>query len=280
MTSGIPGWARVALSIDDSVRMLSRVVSLVLHELVLAYIPPERRGSVTTAIYDRQRSYAPGGGLFTRGLFDWERRVIGTLPFPQPPARILLGGAGGGREIVPLRDLGYEVWAFEPSKELVASGRAVIGADGGAHLIEGDYADLVRASHGTATRLSSLAGQRYDGVILGWGSLSHVSPSARKELLRAIRILAPAAPVMLSFIPRVTPDEDGRSAGLQRALRRVLPRLGGRARSEESGELFAPWLGFAYALSAADIEQLAVESGYRPALVGTTPYGYALLAPA
>ena len=269
------------MSADHGVRMFSQAVSVVRDETMLAFIPPERRQTVTTAIYDRQRSYVPGGALFSLGLYEWERRLITTPPFPPPPARILLGGAGGGREVLPLRNLGYEVWAFEPSGELVAAGRAAIGADCGATLIEGDYGDLVRAVHGSSTRLSELAETRYDAVILGWGSLSYVFPQdARSELLGAIKILAPSAPVMLSFIPRIEPQEHGRTAALRRVLRRVLPRRGRDSRSVDSGEMFAPWIGFAYALSAEEIQRIAAQTGYRLTLLETTPYGYALLAPA
>ena len=281
MAGNIPWWARVVMSADHGVRMFSQAVSVVRDETMLAFIPPERRQTVTTAIYDRQRSYVPGGALFSLGLYDWERRLITTPPFPRPPARILLGGAGGGREVVPLRNLGYEVCAFEPSRELVAAGRAAIGADSGATLIEGDYEDLVRAVHGASTRLSELAKMHYDAVILGWGSLSYVFPQdARSELLGAIKILAPSAPVMLSFIPRNVPEERGRTAALRRVLRRVLRRRDRESRSVESGEMFAPWIGFAYALSAEEIQRIAAQTGYRPTLLETIPYGHALLAPA
>jgi hypothetical protein len=280
MTSGIPWWARIVMSIDHNVRMLSHAVSIVRDETMLAFVPPDRRPSVTTAIYDRQRSYGPGGELFALGLYEWERRLIATPPFPPPPARILLGGAGGGREVVPLRDLGYEVWSFEPSPQLVAGAQREIGARGGASLVVGDYDDLVRAVRGESTRLSPVATQHYDAIILGWGSLSYVTPeAARLALLVALKTLAPNAPVILSFIPRLGSDERGRAAALRRGLRRLLPRLGGQPASD-SGELFVPWGGFASALPLDEIERLALQSGYRPAVLETEPYGHALLVPA
>jgi hypothetical protein len=146
--------------------------------------------------------------------------------------------------------------------------------------VVGDYDDLVRAVGGESTRLSAVASLRFDAVILGWGSLSYVTPSsARLALLTTIRTLAPSAPVILSFIPRLHSDERGRPAALRRGLRRILPRLGGQ-RSAEGGELFVPWGGFASALSVAEIERLALQSGYRTVVLETEPYGHALLAPA
>lgn len=280
MTSGIPWWARMMMSIDHSIRMLSHAVGIVRDETMLAFIPPDRRSAVTTAIYDGQRSYGPGGELFALGLYEWERRLIATPPFPPPPARILLGGAGGGREVVPLRDRGYEVWSFEPSPELVAGAQVEISARAGASLIVGDYDDLVRAVRGESTRLSSIASQDYDAIILGWGSLSYVVPEAtRLSLLVALKTLAPNAPLILSFIPRLASDERGRPAALRRGLRRVLTRLGGQPASD-NGELFVPWGGFASALPLDEIERLALQSGYRPAILETEPYGHALLVPA
>lgn len=280
MASGIPWWARIVMSIDHNVRMLSHAVSIVRDETMLAFIPTERRSAVTTAIYDQQRSYAPGGELFALGLYEWERRLIATPPFPPPPARILLGGAGGGREVVPLRDRGYEVCSFEPSPQLVAGAQSAITGEPGASLVVGDYDDLVRAVRGESTRLSGVASHRYDAVVLGWGSLSYVTPSsARLALLAAIRALAPSAPVILSFIPRLDADERGRPAALRRGLRRVLPRLGGKSVAD-GGELFVPWGGFASALSRAEIERLALQGGYRAIVLETEPYGHALLGPA
>ena len=280
MASGIPWWARVIMSIDHSVRMLSHAVSIVRDETMLAFVPPARRSTVTTAIYDQQRSYAPGGELFALGLYEWERRLIATPPFPAPPARILLGGAGGGREVVPLRNRGYEVWSFDPSPELVAGAQTAIRARPGASLVVGDYDDLVRAMRGETTRLSAIVQQQYDAIILGWGSLSYVTPeAARLALLTALKTLAPSAPVILSFIPQLDGEERGRPAALRRGLRRVLPRLGGWP-VDGSGELFVPWGGFASALSVTEIDSLATSSGYRPVILETEPYGHALLAPA
>ena len=41
--------------------------------------------------------------------------------FPDPPGRVLIGGAGGGREAFALAARGYEVVAFEPSADLARS---------------------------------------------------------------------------------------------------------------------------------------------------------------
>ena len=52
--------------------------------------------------------------------------------FPPPPAHILVGGAGGGREAFALLERGYRVTAFEPSEALAAS---MAAAADGRHLV-------------------------------------------------------------------------------------------------------------------------------------------------
>ncbi|MBW2191836.1 MAG: hypothetical protein JRG93_20055, partial [Deltaproteobacteria bacterium] len=48
------------------------------------------------------------------GLYEWEQRWF-ERRLPAPPASILIGAAGAGREASALRQLGYHVHAFEPS---------------------------------------------------------------------------------------------------------------------------------------------------------------------
>jgi hypothetical protein len=98
-------------------------------------------------------------------------------------------------------------------------------------------------------------------------------------LLEAIRTLAPDAPVMLSFIPRLaSAGENGKSAALRRTLRRVLPRAGAQ-NAIEGSEVFVPWGGFACALSTDEIRALAQSAGYQTILIESEPYGHALLFP-
>src|SRR5687767_14651727 len=48
------------------------------------------------------------------GLFDWEEQVV-REHFPPPPARVVVTGAGAGREVLALLRLGYDAVGFEPS---------------------------------------------------------------------------------------------------------------------------------------------------------------------
>src|SRR4051794_9728091 len=69
--------------------------------------------------YESDKAYVPGTRKFRHHLFAWETAAIGRF-FPPAPARLLIGGAGGGREAFALAERGYEVVAFEPAAGLAA----------------------------------------------------------------------------------------------------------------------------------------------------------------
>ncbi len=120
------------------------------------------------------------------GLFPFELRALEL--FPKPPARLLVPGAGGGREMLALLGLGYDVDGFEPVARLVAAGRAALGVEAGRlaqATMQGWAADL----HGP-----------YDAVFTGWGMWTHlVRRTDRLDALRALRRACPAGPILLSF---------------------------------------------------------------------------------
>ena len=110
---------------------------------------------------------------------------------------------------------GYEVCAFEPVAPLFESARnhrARRQCEWWSRKlpIRTSWREL-RASQGRWTALRG----RVDLCILGWGSLSHLTePNAVLETLRAVRALAPDAPVITSFLLRLkgTPDVKRRGA--------------------------------------------------------------------
>jgi hypothetical protein len=62
--------------------------------------------------YGKALSSRPDSTGFRAYLFPWEEQVIDRF-FPSSPARILVDGAGGGREVFALAERGYEVVAFQ-----------------------------------------------------------------------------------------------------------------------------------------------------------------------
>jgi SAM-dependent methyltransferase len=158
--------------------------------------------------YDRAwyRPHAAGGG---KDLFPWEESAIRDY-FPGPPGRILVGGAGGGREAFVLATRGYDVVAFEPSRPLVAAM---------AHAARGTNVDVRSGGYEEMDVL--LAAENpgsFDAAILGWFSFSHLrNDRARVATLKSFGRLT-RGPILISFAPREGPI----SPKLAR-LRRLLP---------------------------------------------------------
>jgi len=272
----LPFWLRALLLLDRVPRSAARAVAAVREETLLAWVAPSGRDALTLALFNRQPTYAPGGNTFKHGLFDWERELL-AQPIVPSHGRVLLGGAGGGRETVALHELGYEVFAFEPAGELVRAGAAAVEALPGATITQGSYDDLVRAARGERNALSTVFTSRFDVVILGWGSISHVMEDAdRVAILHAMRSVAPNAPLLVSFDePAVLEKPGGALDRTRRMLRRFFALIGAPGRVRE-GDRFVSWAGFFRESTAAEMEALARDAGYQVAFIGTRP-GRAIL---
>ena len=197
--ASVPRWALGLMAAHRALdRLHDQRVSATL-ELLRSGLPASARGPFTDAIFARQPTYSPGGARFSEALFDWELAALQHPAWPRS-GRVLLGGAGGGRELSALSALGYEVDAFEPSALADDLARVALASPTACTALRGDYEALVRALTEGDGPLRSLAPPKaYDAVALGWGSLSHLlDPSAHRALLRALRRAWPSAPVLLS----------------------------------------------------------------------------------
>ena len=276
----IPLWARALLAGFRQMRAAEVAAHIILSEIMLLRLPRSARDAVTALLYARHQAQLPGGSLAAhRGLLDWERDVLQMDAFPKS-GRILVGGAGAGRELFGLRDAGYETFGFEPCEPLWRTGIGEIGTAPGMTLALGSYDDFVAAVRGAPSPLRALvASGPFDAIVLGVGSLSHVTDADdRLNVLLASRRLAPNAPVLLSFLRRVPEPHAARRESLRRVLRRVLGKVGSAAPHE--GESFTYSQGFTYAFTRAEVEALANAAGYAMAHFAFTPYAHALLVPA
>ena len=274
----VPLWVRGVLAVDRAFERVGNVVG-VRDEALLALVPPEERGALTAAMYAELPSYLPGGSRFRTDLFGWEERVLASPEFPRA-GRILLGGAGPGRELAALVERGFEVVAFDPCLPFTEAARSLVPRDR-AEVVCASYDDLVAAVAGRGGPLGpSVARAPFDAIVLGWGSLSHVMPAAsRLELFRALRRLAPRAPVLASFLLVSDPAHLG--PGKQRfrdGLRRAFATLGAPGRSEKNDHFLARAGFFSY-LTPGEVARLAKDSGYEVSILDESPYPHALLVP-
>jgi hypothetical protein len=268
---GLPLWIRSLLWADRALDRFGELQATAVEELALALVPPAQRQACNDAIYARADVFRPGGAQFECGLSHWEERLLAHPAVPRE-GRVLLGGAGGGRELDALQQRGHRVTAFEPCASLAESGRAL--AHSGSRMLEGNYADLIRALDGAGP----LASVRHDApfalVLLGFGSLTHVFDEAERiALFRALARIAPGAPVIASFLPR-----RGSIGPRRRAMRAALRALGAPS-SAPDGAFFLTRSGFGVSLGPEEVRRLADAGGYAIAESEFAGDGFALLVP-
>lgn len=216
-------------------------------------LAPEERSLLSIELYDSH--YRPS--LEETDLYPWEERWF-SEDLPPSPGRLLVGAAGGCREVGALLDLGYEVDAFEPASRPRRHGEALYG--GRAEIRSGDYADLCAAAAGDhSSPLFAFARRPYDAVLLGWGSFTHLpDAAARGAVLGACDTLTPG-PILASFYfagPGEKAASEGAAAHWGTKLGRRIGRLRG-TRGIDDKFVFRPWGGFAHHLSLIDVETAA-----------------------
>jgi hypothetical protein len=276
----LPPLVRISLAAERVLNAATSLHALFWDEVLWAWTRPPQREAINQIIWGRRTGYLPGGFTFGTGLSDWERRAITEPPFPKS-GRILLGGAGGGRELIPLCRRGFDVVAFEPS-ELCEGARQAISSFPNSAVIRASYRDLVTAAQEhTGPLASHVLGTSFDAVLFGWQSFDYVfTESDRRDLLCATRTIAPKAPLLLSFW-MVQGAENGKLDRLRPRIRQICQMLGAPS-ARSPGEVFWPWAGFMrHLVSQSELEAAANGSGYRilyfrPSLAS---YPHAMLMP-
>ena len=273
----LPLLAGISFAADRVLNAATHLHNLFWDEVLWAWFSPRRREAINQIIYGSRTTYLPGGVAFERGLFEWERMAIAEPPFPQA-GRVLLGGAGGGRELVQLCRRGFDVVAFEPS-DLCEGARQAAATFPKSAVVRASYRDLVTAAQEhTGPLASHVLNVSFDAVLFGRGSFSYVfTESERRELLCATRMIAPKAPLLLSFL-MAQDAENGRLDCLRQGIRRSCKLLGAPA-VPGPGDAFLSH--FVHLVSQDEIKAVAGASGYRILYSSTsdTFSPYAMLMP-
>jgi hypothetical protein len=275
-----PWWLDLTFWVDRAYRAFCAVRD----EVALSRLSPAAWRRITTERYGRHAGLYDHPESSDRELHGWERAAIDDC-FPPPPARLLVGGAGAGREVLALAARGYCVAGFEPSIPLydVLCRRVKDAGVEALALGRGGYEELLevmrmpegqRSLEGELGAIVSAA--PYDGVILGWGSVSCVpAVDTREGLLPAVARLCPRGPVLLSFTaaaPRL-----GRTARLSSVARQLLRGLPSSHPVAPGDEL--DHFGFLHAYTDDEIETLAKRAGYRVGRLSHHFYAHAVLVP-
>jgi hypothetical protein len=215
----------------------------------------DEKSRLTVRIY---RSH-PGYMKIANRLYVWEQTWF-QRRLPRPPAGILVGACGTGREAVALTEQGFHVDAFDPASEFVAESRRRLGHR--ARVWKFSYEDLSAfvLEGSSIPEPGSVSLSRYDAVLLGCGSLTHVlDPTEQVRLLRSLDILCPHGPILASFLcADEVPTEPrlGRAARLGLAMGRKVAKLRGIPSEDSPRESYAQYTGFAHTFSPHEIETL------------------------
>lgn len=263
-----PAWARALVAIDRATQQGARVVHDACESAALHLLDDARRQALTTWCYDRATTYRPGEPFFRRGLFAWESRALDDLAL-DAGSRVLLIGAGGGREIDALLARGYKVTATEPAPALLRSAAAHFkDPEGRVTLVRGGFDDM-DAWSATVTEPPRL-------VLAGWGAFAHVLPSSRRrEVLRAVRGRWPEALVFVSYPVETAP---ARSRAFE-LVARVASPMQTDAITVEPGDHVWTHAGVVHGFVRGEVGDLAAAAGYRVVWERAEPYGHALLTP-
>ncbi|MEN8163607.1 MAG: hypothetical protein ABFS37_05715 [Acidobacteriota bacterium] len=226
--------------------------------LWLGLLSREQLHRIDQLSYGASTSY-PGADHNLSGLFGWETHAIDH--YFQGCRRLVLLGAGAGREVAPLLDRGFDVDAFECHEGLREAGNAL--------LAEHDPPGSIQAME--RDRCPKLD-DRYDGVIVGWGMLTLVQGRpTRLHLLRDLRSAVPSgAPMLLSFFILGGPQRSYRiAARFGNAIRRLLGR-----EQLEFGDDLSP--GYAHFFTRKGLEEELQEAGWRLEFFDRRTYPHAV----
>lgn len=215
----------------------------------------KEKSALTVRIYDAYPDYFSVGDK----LYEWEEPWFGAR-LPAPPARVLVGACGTGREAVALANLGYQVDALEPARHFVEESRRRLGEHG--HVYQLSYEQLSSiVLDGKNLSDGDFRPVHYDAVVLGSGSLTHVlDPDEQERLLRSMCSLCPDGPILASFFcdaEQGTAAPAGLATRIGRRIGRLIARTRGMSPAYSDRLSYRSHSGFAYTFTPSEIERLA-----------------------
>jgi hypothetical protein len=257
---------RIYLAATGCRRRVSAVLGAVLDGVWLGAFDREGLAALDETHYARLIDRARGSAFSysdetwnTSGLQPWEAVAVdGHFP---PGGRVVVTGAGGGREVLALLERGFDAVGFEPQPDLVSAGRGILGRRGAGDRVHHAPRDAFPAQAGPA-----------DAVLVGWGSYMLMPGRARRiAFLGSARAHLPeGAPVILSFFVRSAAERDyDRLAAVANLVRRLR-----RAERVEVGDALRP--NYVHLFTREEIAGELHEAGFTLVAYRAEPYGHAI----
>jgi hypothetical protein len=194
-----------------------------------------------------------------RGFWSWEQEVIRR--YFGDCKRLLVGGAGGGREVLALCREGYEVEGFECNPRLIQYARTLLEREG-----------LSAAMTFTPRDKCFYSDRPFDGAIVGWGAYMLIQQRRKRvAFLKQLRAQVRAeAPLLLSFYARQTGERRFVTIlAVGNALRWLL-----RRERLDLGDDLAP--NYVHYFTKEQITSELQEAGFELARYSTRGYGHAV----
>ncbi|MEW8521623.1 MAG: hypothetical protein AB2552_01080 [Candidatus Thiodiazotropha endolucinida] len=196
------------------------------------------------------------------GLFGWEKQVVNK--FFCDKKTILVGAAGGGREIIGLSDMEFQVDGFECNETLYTSAKKL--------LAELDIKCTLELSE--PNMCPSMNNKQYDAIIVGWGGFMLIhTADARIEFLRSLKArLLKGAPILISFYHRKSESLDFK---LTAKIANLIRRFRGKHNSSiVLGDSLSP--NYVHYFSRLEIKNELEAGGYHLIYYSTDSYGHAV----
>lgn len=227
--------------------------------LLLGALSPDTIHRLDQLYFDREDTYTDPGHNRS-GLFWWEQDAVERM-FPEA-GRVVVTAAGAGREVIALREAGFDAVGYEPNADLVRAGLTLLEESGQPACLHEAARDAFPAVDG-----------RFDAGIVGWGGYMHIQGSAaRVAFLRDFRAaVADGAPVLVSFAIR---SSDG---PYHRAVAKVgtrVRRLRGRPEVELGDGLIPHYVHW---FTRAEFAREAERAGFELAEWSGQDYGHAVI---
>lgn len=252
---GVSAWLARGVHFTNIVDRTSRRFDRLRSALLVAFASDSFFEEYNALTYGLENTYRADSPAFRRGLFDWEERAVERF-FPRPPARVLVGGAGGGREAFALHEKGYTVVAFDPADVLVRAMRSRIPPESGLRAYRGSYAELPILDDASGQPAINLADEApFDAAVVGWASFSHLrNDRDRIETLQRFARLT-RGPILVSYYPPPPPPQSN--------ARRVGPLKGWikRRMSRRGLSAFSVDIGYYRLLSHVEMDDIATRAG-------------------
>ena len=193
------------------------------------------------------------------GLNAWERAALSD--YFGGCRSVLVGGAGGGREVIALCRQSVQADGFECSPSLVRLAQKILQEERlGGKVVPAEL-DEVPADLGI-----------YDGGIVGFGVYMHVVGRAnRVRFLKDFAgHLSPGAPLLVSFLDR----GDGRQDRYLTAVARAIRRLRGLAEEVECGDMISDC--FVHRFTEPEIAAELRDAGFELESFRPQPFAHAI----